>query len=51
MSGGRSIALGKDAFRNGVEDRGVFAEDGNVEDLLRIAEPEMFELGIEAGVF
>lgn len=41
----------KDVFGNGVEDGGVFAEDANVENFLRVREAEVLELGVEASGF
>ena len=42
---------GQDVFGDGVEDGGVFAEDADVEDFLRVREAEVLQLGVEAGGF
>jgi hypothetical protein len=39
--------VGENVARDRVEDGGVLAEDGDVEDLLRVVEPEVLEFGVE----
>lgn len=41
----------EDVFGDGVEDGGVFTEDRDVEDFLRVGEAKVFELGVKTCVF
>ena len=51
VGGREGRGRGQDVFGDGVEDGGVFAEDADGEDVLRIREAEVLELGVEAGGF
>lgn len=47
MGGGEFPGRWQNVLGNGVEDSRILSEDADIKDLLRLAEPEMFELGIE----
>ena len=49
VRGREAVVAGEDVARDRVEDGGVLAEDGDVEDFLRVVEPEVLELGVQAG--
>lgn len=47
---GESLGFGQDVFGNAVENFGVFAEEFDVKDFLRIAETEVFEFRVKPDV-
>jgi hypothetical protein len=51
VRGREAVVAGEDVAGDRVEDGRVLAEDGDVEDLLRVVEAEVLELGVEAGAF
>ena len=46
-----SVGGRKDILCHRIENGGVFSEDTNVEDFLRVAQPEMLQLRIESSLF
>lgn len=50
VGGREAFGVREDVLGDGEEDRGVFAEDGDVEDFLGVVESEMCELGVQSRV-
>lgn len=51
MCGRVFLAGGNDIFRDLVEDAGVLAKETNIEDFLRVGQPQPFQLRIQARAF